>query len=994
MPPSLIQPVCRGSRSNKRRKQGEHEYSPEVCLHSQVFRVYNRYIHIRQQNDIDHFTETRQTPPSLPQTEAQNRDRPDYHNPSPHQEEPSEAISTGPRLLDDDMTVAGLNSPIDELKKTARFIDALRGASLEQSNMRPQDIERLRTADPDPRLDIMDSHFIKALRVFLSTTNASQATFDAIRSSLMQCYPDDPFLSFHQVRRRVEQLSGVVPISYDMCRDTCVGFTGPLLDLDSCPICGKDRYRTGTREPHRQFITIPLGPIIQALYGSPEIAEKMHYREQATTEILDYARTHNGKVKEYNDTTCGRDYLEAVEDGRIKSDDVLVQLSLDSAQLYRDKESDCWIFVYIIHNLPPDLRYKKKFVIPAGFIPGPLKMKDGDSFLYPILYHISALQNEGLRIWDSSIQRHIPHSTPFVFVTADGPAMSMVSGMVGHSGRYGCCLYCGLPGRRRERDGHYYPAMLKPNTYDVTGCNHDDVMLSDLRRYKQDVSTRYHDNLFKLLNADNPTQFKERRLETGLCKQTIFSGLRFSLGIPNIFPLDVMHLVNLNDPDLLLGLWRGTMKVYPPDSLEFWDWRVLVGNVWQAHRKTVSLATQFIPSCFGRAPRNPAEKINSGYKAWEFQIYLIGLGPALFRHILAKEYWTNYCKYVSGIRILQKWAISPEDLQRGHHLLLEFTREFEQLYYQRRADRVHFVRQSIHLLTHIASETIRVGPLSCYSQWTIETAIGNLGEEIRQDRDPYSNVAERGVLRAQVNSVQAIFPHLHLENDNSLPRGAKDLGHGYALLRACQNTAEPVVDAEANTILKYWEQKGWPNQDKWPRGVKRWSRLRLPNGQIARSKWYESHSTRPLRKTTCVKVCNITFFFAFKANKLFYCQINVNGTTAIADIEYFFRLQFGETVHSLALVTMFSPPDEEVLRESHHAAYICHRGGTDALTVVDIKSIIAVVSMVPDYQVTVEGEIIVPENRFSLIEAAFLKSALCRIGDDDEDSNDISNECP
>jgi hypothetical protein len=102
----------------------------------------------------------------------------------------------------------------------------------------------------------------------------------------------------------------------------------------------------------------------------------------------------------------------------------------------------------------------------------------------------------------------------------------------------------------------------------------------------------------------------------------------------------------------------------------------------------------------------------------------------------------NYCKYVSGVRILQKWVVSPEDLQLGHRLLCEFTREFEQLYYQCRADRIHFIRQSIHLLTHIASETIRVGPLSCYSQWTIETAIGNLGDEIRQDRDPYANIAQ------------------------------------------------------------------------------------------------------------------------------------------------------------------------------------------------------------------------------------------------------------
>jgi hypothetical protein len=104
-----------------------------------------------------------------------------------------------------------------------------------------------------------------------------------------------------------------------------------------------------------------------------------------------------------------------------------------------------------------------------------------------------------------------------------------------------------------------------------------------------------------------------------------------------------------------------------------------------------------------------------------------------------------------------------------------------------------------------------------------------------------------------------MFPHLNLGNTNSLPCGAKDLGDGYALLHACQNAAEPVSDTEAIAILKYWEEKGWLNLDVWPRAVKRWSRLQLPNGQRARSRWYESHSTRPLRKTTCVKVCSSTF---------------------------------------------------------------------------------------------------------------------------------------
>ena len=157
------------------------------------------------------------------------------------------------------------------------------------------------------------------------------------------------------------------------------------------------------------------------------------------------------------------------------------------------------------------------------------------------------------------------------------------------------------------------------------------------------------------------------------------------------------HLINLNDPDLLLGLWQGTINSYAPDKKEDWDWVVLdwvvlVGKVWEAHGRTVAKATQFIPSSFGRAPRNIAEKINSGYKASEYQLYLLGLAPTLLRHILPDKYWVNYCKYVSGTRTFQRWAISPEDLRENHRLLCEFENEFEDLYYQRREDRIHFIQ--------------------------------------------------------------------------------------------------------------------------------------------------------------------------------------------------------------------------------------------------------------------------------------------------------------
>ena len=90
---------------------------------------------------------------------------------------------------------------------------------------------------------------------------------------------------------------------------------------------------------------------------------------------------------------------------------------------------------------------KKAFVIPSSFVPD--KPKEMDSFLFPSLYHVAAIQHEGLKYFDASTSTPIPHSTPLVVTaSADGPGAASMSGFVGHSRKQGCQLYCEIIGWR------------------------------------------------------------------------------------------------------------------------------------------------------------------------------------------------------------------------------------------------------------------------------------------------------------------------------------------------------------------------------------------------------------------------------------------------------------------------------------------------------------------------------------------------------------------
>ncbi|KAH8097055.1 hypothetical protein BXZ70DRAFT_895336, partial [Cristinia sonorae] len=117
------------------------------------------------------------------------------------------------------------------------------------------------------------------------------------------------------------------------------------------------------------------------------------------------------------------------------------------------------------------------------------------------------------------------------------------------------------------------------------------------------------------MSSRNPTQYKERRLLTGIVKPSIFSGLPLITQVPSCFVLDGMHLI-LNLADIFMALWRGTLYVEGQDSRSYWDWAVFQDSaVWKKHGAVVGASRPYFPGSFDRPPRNPAEKINSGYKA-------------------------------------------------------------------------------------------------------------------------------------------------------------------------------------------------------------------------------------------------------------------------------------------------------------------------------------------------------------------------------------------
>jgi hypothetical protein len=160
-----------------------------------------------------------------------------------------------------------------------------------------------------------------------------------------------------------------------------------------------------------------------------------------------------------------------------------------------------------------------------------------------------------------------------------------------------------------------------PHSYNVSGCCHPDIQDKDPGMCHVNLDQKNIIKTWPTFYLPAP-RLNMWHLKVGLCKQTLFSSLpRHPLPVLNILMMDIMNLTVLNDLNLFMKLFIHKMNVYEPDDQSTWDWAIFYKNnaVWKAQSEFVFILLSGEPQDL---PKN--------YKAWEFQQYIYGLGPALF----------------------------------------------------------------------------------------------------------------------------------------------------------------------------------------------------------------------------------------------------------------------------------------------------------------------------------------------------------------------------
>jgi hypothetical protein len=191
-------------------------------------------------------------------------------------------------------------------------------------------------------------------------------------------------VTLYSAKKFLENTVNLGATFVDICVDSCCAFTGQYKELLHCPICNKPRY---LKQKARK----------KATYFSLEDRFKIQFQDQERVKKLLYRSLYQSNEGIYNDIFDGILYKTLCQDGFFSNPyDICLIGSTDGYQIFRQKRNDCWVFLYINANLPPDERVKKENLLIAGVIPGPNSPKKMDTFLQPLVDELKKLERKYL----------------------------------------------------------------------------------------------------------------------------------------------------------------------------------------------------------------------------------------------------------------------------------------------------------------------------------------------------------------------------------------------------------------------------------------------------------------------------------------------------------------------------------------------------------------------------------------------------------------------
>ena len=114
------------------------------------------------------------------------------------------------------------------------------------------------------------------------------------------------------MKQHIAEITGIVPIVDNMCKNSCIAFTRPLSTLDACSECNTPCLDPLTKNADLHLYTIPPGPQLQALWQDEESVKRMNYHQEKTQEIIIELQKNRRSLSQFTDFLHGSEYLHEV----------------------------------------------------------------------------------------------------------------------------------------------------------------------------------------------------------------------------------------------------------------------------------------------------------------------------------------------------------------------------------------------------------------------------------------------------------------------------------------------------------------------------------------------------------------------------------------------------------------------------------------------------------------------------------------------------------
>lgn len=294
--------------------------------------------------------------------------------------------------------------------------------------------------------------------------------------------------------------------------------------------------------------------------------------------------------------------------------------------------------------------------------------------------------DDGLdKIKNGIIFNGVQYFVKFRAFICDAPARSFVLQIKGHTG-YSACTKCSTKGTYML-NRVTFPELDAPKRTDNSFLNRDDA--------------NHHHTTERL------------GLET------------IGIGCVTQFPLDYMHCILLGVMKQMLNLWIKVKR--RPFSLS----SVVVEQISQ-------LMLLLCPQVTFEFKRRPRSLDNfERFKATEFRLFLLYIGPIVMKYHLPAIYYNNFLKFHVAIRILSDPVDCIKNNSLAKELLNDFVKEFSVLYGE------HTITFNLHNLIHVADDVINFGHFDSYSAFKFENYMQVLKKRVRKGSQPLKQLINR-----------------------------------------------------------------------------------------------------------------------------------------------------------------------------------------------------------------------------------------------------------